>query len=367
MSHIIEFSIAGLVGNNKIYSQKLNKDINVFFGLNGSGKTSLLKILHSAMSDDTEILKNVPFKNAAVKLYSTQANKIFTRTIKQVNGGGKQREAFLNDLVWKTKPNIPKFIGLPHKHLPPSRLYLGGKLWRSLKSVSEEELERRFADFLQALWAHYSANTLTIIRKAQEKGITNILKAMLSTKNQQPKLAPKIDPETAYKRVSAFLKRQEGAVADILGAPKAFKKRYLAEPHIQSVVSDLNEIEQEIEQALTPHQKLAQLMQNLLSGNKEVQFNEQTIEVKTHEGIHIGLHSLSSGEKQLILILLETFLAGENSILIDEPEISMHIDWQQQLINVMTQLNSSAQIILATHSPEIMADVDDDRIFLTNC
>ncbi|MEN8215570.1 MAG: hypothetical protein ABFS56_04190 [Pseudomonadota bacterium] len=41
----------------------------------------------------------------------------------------------------------------------------------------------------------------------------------------------------------------------------------------------------------------------------------------------------------------------------------MHIDWQQQLINVMTQLNPSAQIILATHSPEIMADVDDDRIF----
>jgi len=104
-------------------------------------------------------------------------------------------------------------------------------------------------------------------------------------------------------------------------------------------------------------------MQNLLSGNKEVQFNEQTIEVKTHEGIHIGLHSLSSGEKQLILILLETFLTGENSILIDEPEISMHIDWQQQLINIMMQLNSSAQIILATHSPEIMADVDDDRIF----
>jgi predicted ATP-dependent endonuclease of OLD family len=56
-------------------------------------------------------------------------------------------------------------------------------------------------------------------------------------------------------------------------------------------------------------------------------------------------------------------LAGESSLLIDEPEISMHIDWQQELISAMTTLNSSAQIILATHSPEIMADVDDDRIF----
>lgn len=52
MSHITEFSISGLAGSDQVYSQKLNQDVNVFFGLNGSGKTSLLKILHSAMSDD---------------------------------------------------------------------------------------------------------------------------------------------------------------------------------------------------------------------------------------------------------------------------------------------------------------------------
>lgn len=265
-----------------------------------------------------------------------------------------------NDLAWKTEPKTPKFRGLRHKYLPTSRL--GGKSWRSLKQLSEEQLDRFFARSLQELWAHYSANTLSLISKAQEEGIANILKAMLSTKKQQnKKLAPKIAPQTAYKRVKAFLKRQEGA--NILGTPEAFEKRYLTEPHIQSVVSDINDIEQQIEQAMKPRQKLELLIKDLFSGNKEVQFKDQTIEVKTHDGTNIGLHSLSSGEKQLILTLLETFLAGESSILIDEPEISMHIDWQQQLVNVMTQLNPSAQIILATHSPEIMADVDDDRIF----
>jgi hypothetical protein len=74
MAHIVEFSIAGLAGYERVYSQKLNEDINIFFGLNGSGKTSLLKILHSAMNNDTSILENVPFKNAEVKIYSKNHN-----------------------------------------------------------------------------------------------------------------------------------------------------------------------------------------------------------------------------------------------------------------------------------------------------
>jgi translation initiation factor RLI1 len=101
MSYITEFSISGLVG--KDYSQKLNKDVNVFFGLNGSGKTSLLKILHSAMSDDLEILENVPFKSAEIQIYSTDLDKVFTRTIKQVNNRQTNafdfRDTFLDDIL----------------------------------------------------------------------------------------------------------------------------------------------------------------------------------------------------------------------------------------------------------------------------
>jgi hypothetical protein len=205
--------------------------------------------------------------------------------------------------VWETDPKTPKFIGLRHKYLPTSRLYLAGKSWRSIKQLSSEQLDLFFARSLQELWAHYSAKTLNVISKAQEEGIANILKALLSTKIQEPKREPKIDPKTAYKRVTTFLKRQENnVIANILGTPQAFKERYLTEPHIQSVVSDINDIEQEIEQAMMPRQQLEQLIQNLLSGNKEVQFKNRTIDVKTHDGTNIGLHSLSSGEKQLILI-----------------------------------------------------------------
>jgi ABC-type cobalamin/Fe3+-siderophores transport system ATPase subunit len=58
MSHIVSFSVAGLVGRDDVYSKELNRDVNIFFGLNGSGKTSLLRILHSAMSNNGDILEH---------------------------------------------------------------------------------------------------------------------------------------------------------------------------------------------------------------------------------------------------------------------------------------------------------------------
>jgi len=128
------------------------------------------------------------------------------------------------------------------------------------------------------------------------------------------------------------------------------------------VVNDINEIENDIEKARQPQRQLQQLIQYLFSGNKELQFKEQ-IEMTHLDGSNLDLSVLSSGEKQLILILLETFLAKESCILIDEPEISMHIDWQERLVDAMRQLNPSVQIILTTHTPEMMVNIEDDRIF----
>ena len=42
--------------------------------------------------------------------------------------------------------------------------------------------------------------------------------------------------------------------------------------------------------------------------------------------------------------------------LMDEPEISLHIEWQKQLINIIRELNPNAQIILSTHSPALIMD-----------
>lgn len=78
----------------------------------------------------------------------------------------------------------------------------------------------------------------------------------------------------------------------------------------------------------------------------------------------IQLDQLSSGEKQMLLILTTVFLQEEkpNVLLMDEPEISLHISWQDRLIEWIRQLNPYCQVILTTHSPNIFANGWEDKI-----
>ncbi len=75
-------------------------------------------------------------------------------------------------------------------------------------------------------------------------------------------------------------------------------------------------------------------------------------------GERISPYVLSSGEKQLLVILL-TALVQDNRpgvLFMDEPEISLHIEWQKRLITLIRTLNPNIQIILCTHSPAIIMD-----------
>lgn len=65
---------------------------------------------------------------------------------------------------------------------------------------------------------------------------------------------------------------------------------------------------------------------------------------------------LSSGEKQLLIMFISTLIQKNQNYIVfwDEPEISLHIGWQQQLINTMRQLNPNMQMLIATHSPALL-------------
>lgn len=67
-------------------------------------------------------------------------------------------------------------------------------------------------------------------------------------------------------------------------------------------------------------------------------------------------YTLSSGEKQILVILLTTLLQDEQPyvLFMDEPEVSLHVEWQEKLINIVRSMNPKVQIILTTHSPAVV-------------
>ena len=75
-------------------------------------------------------------------------------------------------------------------------------------------------------------------------------------------------------------------------------------------------------------------------------------------------YQLSSGEKQMLALLL-TVLIEDNQhyvLFMDEPEVSLHIDWQKNLIDMILDLNPNVQIILTTHSPAVIMNGWMDKV-----
>ena len=72
----------------------------------------------------------------------------------------------------------------------------------------------------------------------------------------------------------------------------------------------------------------------------------------------ISPYLLSSGEKQMLIILLTVLTEDLQPyvLLMDEPEVSLHFDWQKRLIGMIRRLNPHAQVILTTHSPAVIMD-----------
>jgi len=89
-------------------------------------------------------------------------------------------------------------------------------------------------------------------------------------------------------------------------------------------------------------------------------FNSDKFEfvIDNLEQKNLNYQLLSSGEKQIFLILLKVLLQEERTtiFLLDEPEISLHITWQEKLIHFIRELNPNCQVIAVTHSPSMFLD-----------
>lgn len=80
----------------------------------------------------------------------------------------------------------------------------------------------------------------------------------------------------------------------------------------------------------------------------------------------LQLKDLSGGEKTIITKVLPLYISGFKNgiILIDEPETSLHPNWQSQIIDLYKKAakSNNNQLIIATHSPHIVSSVEQKYI-----
>lgn len=98
--------------------------------------------------------------------------------------------------------------------------------------------------------------------------------------------------------------------------------------------------------------------------HKRIEIEGSKFSVITENGT-LPVGTLSSGEMQILLILLRAFLLNgrEAVVLIDEPENSLDIDWQFDLVNLLVRLNPNAQFFITTHSPALFGDGWGDKVW----
>lgn len=98
--------------------------------------------------------------------------------------------------------------------------------------------------------------------------------------------------------------------------------------------------------------------------HKRIEIEGSKFSVVTDNGT-LPVGALSSGEMQILLILLRVFLLNGRGavVLIDEPENSLDIDWQFDLVNLLVRLNPNAQFFIATHSPALFGDGWGDKVW----
>lgn len=110
------------------------------------------------------------------------------------------------------------------------------------------------------------------------------------------------------------------------------------------------------------------IVDNLFSAtDKTILRSEEGVRLM-QEGDILTFHQLSSGEKQMLLILLTVLLQDSLPyvLFMDEPEVSLHMEWQKSLIDNILRLNPNIQIILTTHSPAIIMNGWVDKVTEVN-
>jgi predicted ATPase len=411
--------ITNFWGNRIKIEINFDENVNFLIGANGSGKTTVLNLIASALSADLEQLQNFIFDTITVVFKQTNSNKKPKMIIEKNN----EDDILIYKLYETSSSSKPMLFEFDKYDLNE---YLDVMRHRNLRM--HRGLHNRISNALsEELDKLYSVSWLTIHRlpkylndeRSYESTIdtkirninNNLIRYFSALKTEADKEMMKFqesvflslilsDENLTYIDNKKNVQREKELLIDIFKEFKIKEQTYyekvsnhfkklsnvhqkiekkqplegsegivvLENRRVHKVVEEWIRIKENEKSIYNPQETFLNILNGLMS-NKNFYIspnNELEVELKNSFGRNnsLSLIKLSSGEKQLLILLAETFLQKNKTWLYfaDEPELSLHIDWQEKLVKNMKQLNPNAQLIIATHSPDIVASYSNNII-----
>lgn len=314
---IDKFDIKGLHGKFN-FKAELDRNVNILVGNNGSYKSSLLNIL-SILLQSVSLQEKYAVDEAVVTLAGPQG-RVGYRRIKGTLADFEERakdEHSVTRIVDKIKKDFASETKM--------NITFGAEQYTYMlegEKCAESDIKQKICtDFI---------STFDVVDNGQDKHGT-LLDAQL---------------DKLQSNYSFYLSDLAKQMTDIIDKEGSITKNMLDQINGRKnlMLNFVNEAFSKTGKQLIPDQ-----------GRLAFRFKN---------GKTISSEHLSAGEKQLMIILLTVLLQDgkECVVFLDEPEISLHVSWQYELINMLTALNPSAQFIITTHSPSIFADGWGDKI-----
>lgn len=413
MNTISNISITNLWGYENTITFSLDRMFNFLIGENGTGKTTVINLIAAALTGDFERLDKTSFDSIKISLKKHGSNKKPSIEVRKT----KKPDLPYYDISYIFKdsqtgePIVYDLDALEHE-----RMYRGAPP----RSIRERFVNNRHMDVREQLSAFVKVSWLSIHRSvddprfmSEEKRILPAIDQKLLNLNnqlvryfsqlagryadhvvdfQKKTLLSVLTPEktSSVLGMSSALdiEKERKSLASIFEVLGVEEKHYSTklQNHISrfseaikantggamtieqfatlyhawrshALVQEYETLQNEKENIFASRDNFFKVLNDLFQGRKKVSLSKKNeVEFKTFDNKLIQLEELSSGEKQLFIILGEALLQQELPYIYiaDEPELSLHVKWQEALTISIARLNPYAQIIFATHSPDIV-------------
>ena len=423
---IKNFSVTSLWGR-KNYPLCFHDDVNVIIGPNASGKTTLINILFDSLNGNFPRLFRTDFSEVVINLKEFDGRGQQTLCLKRSEDEitisiGKEKHSvpmapfiqfgdeFDYDEVHFQFRSLRRGSNLDIRMIQQRLRSLVSAVWlpvsRRLPITEEEALERRhlhreplesvdeclagLTELLQKYRLDLNIELSELRREFQRHALENILydkqhddipltpESFMPPSNEDKQALLK-----AFSDVGLINERMEERINEHFAAANMASAKLknasdLTDMSTLFIVPLINRTRTIVDYAQKLENQRKELFATLHNFEEIVNsfLNEKSVKVSDRGELIISPQGrkrqpiewkhLSSGEKQILILLTQALLSEKSPAVYvaDEPELSLHVDWQEKLLKALTQLAGKCQFIVATHSPDIASGFGDNVIDL---